>query len=46
MGSEPKVLKKEKATAGITALSSLREQIEGEVCDLDVELKFPLGVEA
>jgi len=39
-------LKKEKVTAGITALSSLREQIEGKDCDLDVGLEFPLGEEA
>ena len=43
---DPNILKKEKATAGITALSFLREQIEEKVCDLDVELKFPGGVEA
>lgn len=43
---DPKFLKKEKATIGITALSFLREQIEGKVCDLDVELKFPFGAEA
>lgn len=36
----------EKATTGITALSFLREQIEEKACDLDVGLKFPLGVEA
>lgn len=43
---DPNILKKEKATAGITALSFPREQIEERVCDLDVELRFPLGVEA
>ena len=36
----------EEATMGITALSSLRGQIEGRVCDLDVELGFPFGAEA
>jgi len=40
------ILKWEKATAGITALSFLREQIEEKVCDLDVELGSPVGAEA
>jgi len=43
---DPVVLKIEKATVGITALSSLRGLIEVKVCDLDVELKLPMGVEA
>ena len=43
---DPNILKKEKATAGITALSFLRVHIDKKVCDLDVELKFPGGVEA
>lgn len=43
---DPEFLNKEKATAGITALSFLREQIEGKVCDLDVGLEFPSGAEA
>jgi len=39
-------LKNEKVTVGITALSFLRDQIERKVCDLDVGLEFPKGVEA
>jgi len=39
-------VKKERVTAGITAQFVLIVQIDGQVCDLDVELGYPEGVEA
>jgi len=43
---EPFMKKREKTTAGITALSFLRVLIDGKVCDLDVGLKKLYGAAA